>query len=145
MVSSITIGNCLKDLMAIQCPRVDNSELLDRIDRVSNSIAGCINLAKSALRKRKSSVSYKKTNPQIEHTCNIFSGLDHIDKKITQCIKLAEDTLNANGLDDQEYPEFVNPWASSQSDFEQDQAFIDYLDELDGSISEDKLWKNRQN
>ena len=95
--------------------------------------------------RKKSDTSFNKTIHKKKPTEDIFSSTDHIDKKIRHCLQLAEDTLNANGLDDQEYPEFVNPWASSQSDFEQDQAFIDYLDELDGSISEDKLWKNRQN
>jgi hypothetical protein len=72
-------------------------------------------------------------------TNDIFSGLDHIDEKISQCIKLAEDTLNAKGPNDQEYPKFVNPWASNNSEFEQDQEFINYLDELNGPISEDEL------
>ena len=33
----------------------------------------------------------------------------------------------------------VNPWASKHSELKQDQAFIDYLDELDWPISEDEL------
>ena len=52
-VSTTTIKNYLKDLMEIRRPLVDNSGFLDGIDRVSNSIEGCINLAESSLRKKK--------------------------------------------------------------------------------------------
>jgi hypothetical protein len=44
-VSTTTIENYLKNLTTIQCPNVDNFELLEGIDKVSDSIAGCINLA----------------------------------------------------------------------------------------------------
>ena len=53
MASTKTIENYLKDRPAIPCPRVVNSDLLDGIDRVSESITDCINLAESALRKKK--------------------------------------------------------------------------------------------
>ena len=36
-------------LKSIKRPRVDNSEVLDGVDRVSRSIMGCIKLAESAL------------------------------------------------------------------------------------------------
>ena len=81
--------------MAISRSRVDNSELLNRIDRVSGSITDCINLAESTLRKKKSSISHEKTSPQPKHTGDIFSGLDRIDDKIAYCIKLAGETLNS--------------------------------------------------
>jgi hypothetical protein len=113
-VSTATIENYLKDLMELsQVSTADNSELLNRIDQVSNSIEGCINLAESNLRKIKSKASFKKTTR----------------KKKTY---------------DYEYVEFINPWASSTSELEQDQTFIDYLDKLDGPISEDELaeWSN---
>ena len=53
MVSTITIENYLKDLMAIPQQWLDNSELLDGIDRVSDSIAECNNLAESSVRTKK--------------------------------------------------------------------------------------------
>ena len=94
-VSPVTIENYLKDLMAIPRPRVDNSELLDGIDRVSDSITDWINIVESYLRKRKSSIKHEKTSPQPKHTGDIFSGLDRIDDKIAYCIKLAGETLNS--------------------------------------------------
>ena len=99
----------------------------------------CINLAKATLRRKKSSASFKKTTSHRKPTENIFSGLDHIDYKINKCIKLAEETLNEKWLDDQEYQEFTNPWASNDLELQQEQAFINYLDELDGPISKDEL------
>ena len=139
VVSMTTIGNYLMDLMEIRCPRIGNFELLDGIDRVSNSIAGCINPAESALRKKKSRASFKKTTRKNKPTEDIFSSIDQIDEKIRHCLQLEEDTLSKKEPFDQEYAEFINPWASSNSKLEQDQAFIDYLDELDGPISEDEL------
>ena len=52
-ISATTIENYLMDQMEIRRPWVDNSGLLNGIDRVSNSIEGCINLAESSLRKKK--------------------------------------------------------------------------------------------
>jgi len=52
-VSAATIESYQKDLMEIRSPRVDNSGLLNGIKWVSNNIQGCINLAKSALRRKK--------------------------------------------------------------------------------------------
>ena len=89
--------------MAIPRPRLDNSELLDRIDRVCNSITDCINLAESTLRKKKSGIKHKEANPHSQRTGDIFSGLDRIDDKLTSCIKLAEETLK------QDESEFKNP------------------------------------
>jgi len=73
-VSTTSIENYLENLMTIQRPKVGNSELLGGIDRVSNSTAGCINLAESALWKKKSGASFKKTTPQRAPTDNIFQA-----------------------------------------------------------------------
>jgi hypothetical protein len=94
-IPPITIENYLKDLMAIQPPRVDNSELLGGIDCVSLNIVDCINLAEASLRKKKSCTKSEETSPRPECSGNIFSGLDRIDDKIVYCIKLVENTLNA--------------------------------------------------
>ena len=110
----ITIENYLKDLLAILRPRVDNSELLDGIDRVSVSIADCISLAESSLRKKKSNAEPEKTSPQSDRLGDIFSGLDCIDDKIAYRMKLVEDTLNSVGSNEQEELGFENPWASKE-------------------------------
>ena len=130
--------------MEIRRPRVNNPNLLGGINRVSNNIAGCINLAESSLRKKKSGVRFKKTTRKKKPSEDIFSSINHIDEKIRHYLQLAEDTLSQKKTYDHEYAEFVNPWASSTSELEQDQSFIDYLDELDGPISEDELteWSN---
>ena len=59
-IATITIENYLKDLVAIPRPRVDNSDLLSGIDRVSYSIADCFSLAKSSLHKKKSTFKPRK-------------------------------------------------------------------------------------
>ena len=59
-VSTATIKNYLKDLMEIRRPRANNSELLNRIDQVSNSIEGCINLAESNIRKKNRKLASRK-------------------------------------------------------------------------------------
>ena len=46
---SKTLGKYLTYLKSIKHPKIDNSELLDGVDRVSRSIKGCIKLAESAL------------------------------------------------------------------------------------------------
>ena len=151
-VSPITIENYLKDLMAIPRPRVDNSELLDIIDRASSNLSDCINLVESTLRKRKSDIKHKETSPQSPKTGDI-------DDKIAYYIKLAEDTLNSGRSSEQEEPGLINPWATGEynpqtvrsgtisfepnaihslgpssedifpelSDIDRDRAFIDYL------------------
>jgi hypothetical protein len=143
-IVSPTFKDYLKYLMKIRRPRVDNSELLNGIDQVSKSIEGCINLAESSLRKQKSRVSFKITTRKKKTSEDIFSSIDHIDEKIRHCLQLAEDTLNKKKPYDRECGEFVNPWASSNSEMEHDLAFINYVDELDGPISEDELaeWPN---
>jgi hypothetical protein len=145
-IPPITIENYLKDLMAIPRPRVDNSDLLDGIDYVSHNIIDCINLAESSLRKKKSRTKPEKISHRPDRTSDIFSRLDRIDDKISYCIKLAQDTLNSGGPSEQEELRFENPWASKEynprfdhPDIDRDQAFIDYLNELDGPIPEDEL------
>ena len=85
-----------------------------------------------------------KTTRKEKPSEDIFSSINHINEKIRHCLQLTDDTLSKNKTYEHEYTEFVNPWASSTSELEQDQAFIDYLDELDGPISEDELaeWSN---
>ena len=46
---SETLGKYVTDLKSIKRPKINNSELLDGVDRVSRSIEGCIKLAESAL------------------------------------------------------------------------------------------------
>ena len=46
---SETLRKYLTYLKSIKGPKIDNSELLDGVDRVSRSIEGCIKLAESAL------------------------------------------------------------------------------------------------
>ena len=108
MVSTITIENYLKDLMAIPRPRVDNSELLDGIDSVANNLSDCINLAESTLRKKKLGIKHKEATSQSQRTGDVFSGLDRIDDKLASCIKLAEEKLK------QDDSEFEIPWTSME-------------------------------
>ena len=42
---SETLGKYVTDLKSIKRPKINNSELLDGVDRVSRSIEGCIKLA----------------------------------------------------------------------------------------------------
>ena len=91
-ISATTIENYLKDQMEIRRPWVDNSGLLNGIDRVSNSIEGCIKLAESSLRKKKSGVRFKKTTRKKKPSEDIFSSINHIDEKIRHYLQLAEDT-----------------------------------------------------
>ena len=72
IVSTNTIENYLKDLMTIPHPRVDNSDLLDGIDHVCNSITDCINLDESALCRKKLNINHEKISPQVERTGDIF-------------------------------------------------------------------------
>jgi len=138
-VSTATIESYLKDLMKIRHPRVDNSELLSGIGRVSKSIEGCINLAESSFWMKKSRATFKKATRKRKPSEDIFLKIDNIDEKIAKCLQLIEDMFNKKKPFDHKYEEFINPWASSSVELEQDQAFIDYLDQLNGPISEDEL------
>ena len=44
-----TLGKYVVYVKSIKCPKIVNLELLDGVDRVSQSIEGCIKLAESAL------------------------------------------------------------------------------------------------
>ena len=84
--------------MAIPRLKIDISDLLNGVDRVSNSIIDCIDLAESSLCNKKIGTEPKKPSPRLDHSGNIFSGLDRIDQKIAGCIKLAEDTFRAGSF-----------------------------------------------
>ena len=95
---------------------VDNSDLLDRIDRVTNKLANCVNLAQSTLDECgvpcvKSSTITKSCSYQSD---DIFTHLDRIDNTLLDCIKLYEDTLNAKEYDsadvkfNQDFDEFMS-------------------------------------
>ena len=78
-------------------PRVDNSDLLDRIDQVSAKLAECINLAQTTLDEY--GVPYFKNRPVTRshnpQSDDIFAHLDRVDSTLLDCIKLAENTLKA--------------------------------------------------
>ena len=43
----------------------------------------------------------EKPSPRLDRSGDIFSGLDRIDSKLANCIKLAEDTLQAGSFNKQ--------------------------------------------
>ena len=61
--------------MAIPRTQVNNSELLNDIDRVFSSLSDCINLVETSLHKRKSSIKREKNSPQLGHTGDTFPVL----------------------------------------------------------------------
>ena len=79
-------------LRSIRCPRVRNSKLLDGVDRVSQTIAGCIELAETALEQSKTHQTPEEPNPGRDRTGDIFSGLDQVDSLLAGCVQMAEDT-----------------------------------------------------
>ena len=101
--------------------------------------SGYIHFAEPSLRKKKSKASFKKTTRKKKPSEYIFSNIDNIDEKIEHCLQLEEDTFNNKSSYDHKYEEFINPWVLSSAELEKDQAFIRYLEELDGPISEDEL------
>ena len=90
---SKTLGKYLTYLKSIKRPKIDNSKLLDGVDRVSRSIEECIKLAESALGPFKSQQNPEALNPPQERSGDILSGTDRVDSKLTDCIKIAEGTL----------------------------------------------------
>ena len=88
-----TLGKYLTYLKSIKHPKIDNSELLDGIDRVSRSIEGCIKLAESALGSSKTQQNPEALNPPQERSGDILSGVDRVDSMLVDCIKMAEGTL----------------------------------------------------
>ena len=90
---SETLGKYVTYLKSIKRPKINNSELVDGVDRVSRSIEGCIKLAESALGQTKTDQNPENSNPQHDQMGDIFSGLDRIDSTIIDCINIEEDTL----------------------------------------------------
>jgi len=118
------------------------SHLINGIDRVSRSLADCIDIAESSLRKKKTHFEPERSSPRLARMGDIFSELDRIDSKIVDCIKLAKDTLRSGNSNkpkqwdsssdpncEEIIPEFLEP--------ELDQEFISYLNKLDGPDSPD--------
>ena len=94
-------------------PRVDNSDLLNRIDHVSAKLAECINLTQTTLDEYgvpyvKNRPATKLHNPQSD---DIFAHLDRVDSTLLDCIKLAENTLKAK--------EYNTPEARPNQDFDE--------------------------
>jgi len=80
-------------LKTIKRSKISNSELLSGVDRVSQSIEGCIKLAKSAIGSSTSQQNPEVLNPPQKRLGDILSGIDRLDSKLTHCIKIAEGTL----------------------------------------------------
>jgi hypothetical protein len=90
---SETLEKYVTDLKTIKRPKINNSELLVGVDRVSRSIKGCIKLAEFAIGPSTSHQNPEVLNPPQKRSGDILSGIDRIDSKIGDCIKMAEDTL----------------------------------------------------
>ena len=58
-----TLGKYVTNLKSIKHSKINNSELLDGVDRVSRSIKGCMKLAESALSSSKSQQNPEVLNP----------------------------------------------------------------------------------
>ena len=81
-------------LKTIKCPKIiNNSELLDGVDRVSRSIEGCIKLAESAFGSSKVQQNPEALNPPQEWSGDILSGNDRVDSTLVDSTKIAESTL----------------------------------------------------
>ena len=78
-------------LKSIKRPKIVYSELLDRVDRVSRSIEGCIKLAESAHGPSKAQQNLETLN--IEWSGDMFSGIDRVNSTLIDCINMAESTL----------------------------------------------------
>ena len=83
----------MTDLKTIKRPKINNSELLVGVDRVSRSIKGCIKLAESAIGSSTSQQNPEVLNPPQKRSGDILSGNDRVDSKLNDYIKLAEGTL----------------------------------------------------
>ena len=79
---SKTLGKYVAYLKSIKRPKVINSELLEEVDRVSQSIEGCIKLAEIALGSSKTTQSPEALNPQLEWSGDMFSGIDRVDSTL---------------------------------------------------------------
>jgi len=90
---SETLGKYLTGLKSLKRPKINNSELLDGVDRVSQSIKGCIKLAETALSSSTSQRNNEALNPPQKRSGDILSGIDRVDSKLADYIKLSESTL----------------------------------------------------
>ena len=90
---SETLRKYLTHLKPVKRPKIDNSELLDGVDRVSRSIEGCIKHAESALGPSKTQQNPEALNPPHERSGDILSGVDRVDSTLVDCIRMAEGTL----------------------------------------------------
>ena len=79
---SKTLGKYVAYLKSIKRPKVINSELLEEVDRVSQSIEGCIKLAEIALGSSKTTQSPEALNPPPEWSGDMFSGIDRVDSTL---------------------------------------------------------------
>ena len=83
----------MTNLKSIKHPKINNSELLNGVDRVSRSIKGCNRLAESAFSSSKSQQNPEVLSPPQERAGDILSRIDRVDSKLADCIKMAEGTL----------------------------------------------------
>jgi len=90
---SETLRKYLTHLKAIKRPKINNSELLVGVDRVSRSVEGCIKLAEAALGSSTSHKNPEVLNPPQKRPGDILSGIDQVNSKLADCIKIAESTL----------------------------------------------------
>jgi hypothetical protein len=90
---SETLKKYVTYLKSIKRPKINNSELLDGVDRVSRSIEGCIKLAESTLGSSKVHQNPEALNPPQQWSGDILSGIDLVDSKLADCIKMTEGTL----------------------------------------------------
>ena len=90
---SETLGKYVTYLKSIKRPKINNSELVDGVDRVSRSIEGCIKLAESALGSSKTQQNPEALNPPQERSGDILSGVDRVDSTLIDYIKISEGTL----------------------------------------------------
>ena len=79
---SETLGKYVTDLKTIKRPKINNSELLDGVDRVLRSIEGYIKLAESALGPSKPQQNPEALNPPQERSGDILSGMDRVDSDL---------------------------------------------------------------
>ena len=73
---SETFGKYMAYLKSIKRPKIVNLELLDGVDRVSQSIEECIKLAESALGSSKTQQNPETSSPPQERSGDMFSGID---------------------------------------------------------------------
>jgi hypothetical protein len=71
-----TLGKYVTYLKSIKRPKINNSELLDGVDRVSRPIEGCIELAESTLGSSKVQQNPEALNPPQERSGDMLSGID---------------------------------------------------------------------